>query len=149
LRYQGDKFTARFDANCYIHITRKMDTHDITRGRLEELDEPAALAYILSTLPPGALVIGVNTDGLFMPSEQREIAEHIPGAELTMIPSPDGHDGFLLEFEQINRHILKFLNERLPEIYQGRGVDVSEQNLSFEVTRTSTFGEAEVDVAMW
>jgi len=149
LRYQGDKFTARFDANCYIHITRKMDTHDVVRGRLEGLDESAALARILSSLPPRALVIGIETDGLFTPSEQHEIAEHIPGAELTMIPSPDGHDGFLLEFEQINRHILRFLKERLPEIYEGHGADVSAQNTSFEVTRTSTFGEAEVDVTMW
>jgi homoserine O-acetyltransferase len=149
LRYQGDKFTARFDANCYIHITRKMDTHDLTRGRSEGLDESAALARILSTLPPGALIIGIETDGLFTPSEQHELAEYIPGAQLIIIPSPDGHDGFLLEFEQINRHVLGFLKARMPEIYEGRGTDVSEQGISFEVTRTSTFGEAEVDVTMW
>jgi len=116
---------------------------------MEGLDESAALARILSTVPPGALVIGVESDGLFTPNEQREIAGHIPGAELTIISSPDGHDGFLLEFEQINRHILGFLKKRLPEIYEGRGADVSEQSTSFEVTRTSTFGEAEVDVTMW
>src|SRR4051794_35464692 len=28
LRYQGNKFIGRFDANCYIAITRKLDTHD-------------------------------------------------------------------------------------------------------------------------
>ncbi|KAJ3493471.1 hypothetical protein NLJ89_g11010 [Agrocybe chaxingu] len=36
LRYQGDKFTARFDANCYIHITRKLDSHDVARGRVAD-----------------------------------------------------------------------------------------------------------------
>lgn len=148
LRYQGDKFTARFDANCYIHITRKMDTHDVARGRSTETDETKALAQVLRTLPPNALVIGIQTDGLFTVSEQREIAEHIPGAELVIIDSPDGHDGFLLEFEQINGHILRFLHEVLPEIYQGKAAEVPD-NASFEVTRTSTFGEAEVDVTMW
>ncbi|KAG9541833.1 homoserine O-acetyltransferase, partial [Aureobasidium melanogenum] len=34
LRYQGEKFIKRFDANCYIAITRKLDTHDVSRGRL-------------------------------------------------------------------------------------------------------------------
>ena len=27
LRYQGEKFVSRFDANCYIAITRKLDSH--------------------------------------------------------------------------------------------------------------------------
>ena len=107
LRYQGDKFTARFDANCYIHITRKLDTHDVSRGRqLPGEDEFTALARVLNSAPRRALVIGVHSDGLFTPNEQREIAEHIPNAELIIIPSPEGHDGFLLEFELINGHIM-------------------------------------------
>ncbi|PVF99020.1 homoserine O-acetyltransferase [Serendipita vermifera] len=150
LRYQGDKFTSRFDANCYIHITRKMDTHDVGRDRsgVEE-NSPVALAQALSTLPKGALVIGVETDGLFTPSEQMELAEYIPEAELVMIKSKDGHDGFLLEFEQINSHILRFLHKFLHDLYAA-DVQVDDQlKESFEITKTSTFGEAEVDVAMW
>lgn len=170
LRYQGDKFTARFDANCYIHITRKMDTHDVSRDRLlpeEEAEPSKALTRILSTLPKGALVIGVESDGLFTPNEQRELAAHIPEAELIMIQSKDGHDGFLLEFEELNRcaytlhvlgayflmdvcrHVLGYLQRELPELYVGDVQVDKEQIENFEVTRTSTFGEAEVDVAMW
>ena len=99
LRYQGDKFVHRFDANCYIHLTRKMDTHDLARGRGAVLDEvtgergPTTLAKALAQLPSKALVIGIESDGLFTTSEQREIAAHIPGATLVIIPSPDGHDG--------------------------------------------------------
>jgi homoserine O-acetyltransferase len=33
LRYQADKFNERFDANCYIALSRKMDGHDVSRGR--------------------------------------------------------------------------------------------------------------------
>lgn len=150
LRYQGDKFTSRFDANCYIHITRKMDTHDIARDRYDvqcPADESLALASVLSTLPPRALVIGVQTDGLFMVSEQREIAEHVPDAELVIIDSPDGHDGFLLEFKQINTHILRFLKKEYPEYYE---VEVeAEPGEDFEIKKTSVFGEAEADVTRW
>ncbi|KAG8776578.1 homoserine O- acetyltransferase [Serendipita sp. 397] len=156
LRYQGDKFTGRFDANCYIHITRKMDTHDLARDRNGVTDPhqtpsggSEALVNVLATLPRGALVIGVETDGLFTPSEQRELAEHIPEAELVMIQSKDGHDGFLLEFQEINRHVLGFLHRVLPELYVGKANVNEVQKQDFEVTRTSTFGEAEVDVAMW
>ncbi|KAJ3561125.1 hypothetical protein NP233_g10387 [Leucocoprinus birnbaumii] len=89
LRYQGDKFIARFDANCYIHITRKLDTHDVARGRTPSgISDSDALKHVLATLPPRALVISIATDGLFTPSEQREIAENIPDAELVTVPSP-------------------------------------------------------------
>lgn len=51
LRYQGDKFVNRFDANCYINLTRKMDSHDIgkDRGKLED---------VLSSIQQQTLVIG-------------------------------------------------------------------------------------------
>ncbi|KAI0671541.1 homoserine O-acetyltransferase [Trametes maxima] len=153
LRYQGDKFTSRFDANCYIHITRKLDTHDVARGRLLEPveDEDSALARVLGTEPPRALVIGIESDGLFMPAEQRVIAEHIPGAELAMIPSPEGHDGFLLEFELINKHILGHLKSEFPEYYSteagGEVIETPEED--FSIKKTSMFGEAEADITRW
>ncbi len=151
LRYQGDKFVSRFDANCYIHITRKMDTHDIGRGRArsgeEEEDESAAVRRELRRLPHNALVIGIQTDGLFMPSEQREIAEQIVGGTLVMIDSQNGHDGFLLEFEQINSHVMAFLRGAYPELYDGW----EEREVNFRIEKTSMFGEAEsaLDVTMW
>ncbi|KAF9446735.1 homoserine O-acetyltransferase [Macrolepiota fuliginosa MF-IS2] len=150
LRYQGDKFIARFDANCYIHITRKLDTHDIARDRIpREVADSEALKQILSTLPPHALVISIATDGLFTPSEQREIAENIPGAELVTVPSPDGHDGFLLEFEVINGHILGFLKRMFPDYYVS-GDDVEDEpEEGFSIKKTSVFGEAEVDITRW
>ena len=150
LRYQGEKFTSRFDANCYIHITRKLDTHDVARGRLLHPgeDENAALARVLSTEPPRTIVIGIQTDGLFTPNEQGEIADHIPGAELIIIPSPEGHDGFLLEFEIINSHIMKFLKREFPTYYE-TVVDDGTPTEGFEIKKTSLFGEAEADLTRW
>jgi homoserine O-acetyltransferase len=51
LRYQGDKFINRFDANCYIALTRKMDTHDLGRGR-------GIYEEVLASTKQNALVIG-------------------------------------------------------------------------------------------
>ncbi|KAF7727637.1 homoserine O- acetyltransferase [Apophysomyces ossiformis] len=144
LRYQGDKFINRFDANCYIALTRKMDTHDLSRGRGDFQDA-------LKSIQQPALVIGIESDGLFTISEQYELAEGIPNATMTEIESPDGHDGFLLEFDQINRHISSFIKEVLPEIYETNVVDEEEQlqEEALKATKTSLFGEAEVDITQW
>ncbi|GAA5997145.1 homoserine O-acetyltransferase [Rhodotorula paludigena] len=148
LRYQGDKFVSRFDANCYIHLTRKMDAHDVGRNR--PTSPPP-----LSSVPEGALVIAISTDGLFTLVEQRELAAALPGAELVVIDSPDGHDGFLLEFEQINEHVLQWLHARLPEVYEGAPLvepDRDEAGKGFEVKKASLFGEAEgedQDITRW
>lgn len=148
LRYQGDKFISRFDANCYIHITRKLDTHDLARRRkLPGESDDAALHRMLSTLPPRALVIGIQTDGLFTTSEQREIAEHIPGSELIIISSPEGHDGFLLEFELINDHIMRSLRSEFPQYYAG--IEEERPEEGFDIKKTSMFGEAEADITRW
>ena len=158
LRYQGDKFASRFDANCYIHISRKLDTHDLARDRrftpttdsasFTDPDADAALASVLSHLSTQTLVISISSDGLFTPSEQSLIASCIPDAKLVTIPSPDGHDGFLLEFEAINMVILEWMMEKLPEIMSVAAADVVEPR-DFSITKTSMFGEAEADVAQW
>ncbi|CAO3591991.1 unnamed protein product [Absidia cylindrospora] len=144
LRYQGDKFISRFDANCYIALTRKMDTHDLSRGRGD-------YGHILTTIQQPTLVIGIESDGLFTISEQYELADGIPGAEMIVIQSSDGHDGFLLEFDQINRHILKFEKDVLPEIYETNVISLEEAEKEEELkaTKTSLFGEAEVDITQW
>lgn len=158
LRYQGDKFIKRFDANCYIAITRKLDTHDLSRYRYPEgsdpetLDPVTALQHALSLIEQPTLVLGIQSDGLFTFAEQQELAAHIPNATLKTIDSPDGHDAFLLEFEQVNRHLVGFLEQTLPEIMQRS--PVTDANIlpdsGMAATKTSTFGEAEVDdITAW
>ncbi|EFX05905.1 homoserine O-acetyltransferase [Grosmannia clavigera kw1407] len=130
LHYQGEKFIGRFDANCYLHLTHKMDSHDVIRGRgLEnlELNRPAIDGYesdeetlrkILSKVPPGALVISVETDALFLPEQQRRLAACLPNASISILKSSDGHDGFLLEFEQLDALIQAKLRVDISQFYQ-------------------------------
>lgn len=162
LRYQGTKFIKRFDANCYISITRKLDTHDITRGKVEELDEQKQesldvyedpLPGFLQTLKKPHLVIGIASDGLFTYGEQELLGKNIPNSILKRLDSPEGHDAFLLEFELINNYCLDFLHANLPEYY-----DVSNDELfkdwadhvqDVDNGGESVFGEAEKNITNW
>jgi homoserine O-acetyltransferase len=145
LRYQGQKFVKRFDSNCYIAMTRKLDTHDVSRGRAPTIADALAL------IEQPTLVLGIESDGLFTFAEQEEIAEHVRDARLERIESAEGHDAFLLQFEQVNHYILGFLREALPDIMarEGDSEAVVEASVG-EMSKSSTFGEAEVgDITAW
>jgi homoserine O-acetyltransferase len=61
----------------------------------------------LGMIKANTLCIGIDSDNLFPPQEQKYMAEHIPGARFTEITSAFGHDGFLLEWQQIKDAIEK------------------------------------------
>ncbi|KAL8719873.1 MAG: hypothetical protein Q9181_007999 [Wetmoreana brouardii] len=157
LRYQGQKFVKRFDSNCYIAITRKLDTHDVSRHRVSPgTPSPEATAIALSQIQQPALVIGIESDGLFTFAEQQEIAAGIPNSRLRNIDSPEGHDAFLLQFEQVNSYILEFFREVLPDIMGAPSRVAAEERSDGTdgeigtIKKTSTFGEAEVgDITAW
>ena len=126
LDYQGQKFIRRFDANCYISLTQKMDTHDIYRSHFSETTTTKGDEYVHRNGNPTdfddikavkALVIGVESDVLFSREQQLRVADQYPGTKCVMLQSPDGHDGFLLEFERLNDLILEHLQRECPEIY--------------------------------
>lgn len=144
LRYQGDKFVKRFDSNCYIAMTRKLDTHDVSRHRAD------TIADALAMIEQPTLVLGIESDGLFTFAEQEEIARHVKHARLERIDSPEGHDAFLLQFEQVNRYILEFLCDVLPEIMSQEGSRDAEEMSIGQLAKSSVFGEAEVgDITAW
>ena len=154
LRYQGEKFVKRFDSNCYIAITRKLDTHDVSRYRVSQ-DTPNEITAALSQIEQPTLVLGIESDGLFTFAEQQELAAAISDSRLQTIDSPEGHDAFLLQFEQVNSHILGFFREVLPDIMEvpgdyAEGLIEGEADAVGVITKNSTFGEAEVeDITAW
>jgi homoserine O-acetyltransferase len=104
-RYQGEKLAQRFNAFSYYFLSKSMDTHNVGRDR-QSVEK--ALEIILAK----TLVIGISTDILFPVTEQKYLAENIPYAELSIIHSHYGHDGFLLEYEQIEVVIKGFINKK-------------------------------------
>jgi homoserine O-acetyltransferase len=103
-RYQGEKLARRFNAYSYWHLSKIMDSHDIGRGR-------NGLVSALNEIKSRTLVIGVNSDQIFPIQEQRFIANNIPNAEFLEINSIYGHDGFLLEQEQLTQVLKTFLSD--------------------------------------
>ncbi len=104
-RYQGEKLAKRFNAFSYYFLSKGMDAHNVGRGR-------GKAEKALSLIKAKTLVIGITTDILFPLNEQKFIAENIPNAEFKAIDSLYGHDGFLLEFEQIQKLISSFISDQ-------------------------------------
>lgn len=95
LSHQGDKLAARFDPNSYIVLSEAMNHHDVGRGR-------GGVVAALKGVRSNVTIAGITTDRLYPRELQEELARLIPRAGyMTAIPSPAGHDGFLLETEQV------------------------------------------------
>ncbi len=105
-KYQGEKLAKRFNAFSYYFLSKSMDAQNVGRGR-------GGIENALQKIKANTLVLGIFTDILFPISEQQFIANHISGANFIGIYSLYGHDGFLLEFEQIEVIISSFLTEKL------------------------------------
>ncbi|EWY90151.1 hypothetical protein FOYG_07762 [Fusarium oxysporum NRRL 32931] len=108
LRYQAEKFNARFDANCYLHILDKIDSHDIARVRYPSLSDDEAILKVLSQIRKPALVVGAPTDGLYPPSEQMFLSQGLKNATFATLQSDGGHDAFLIQGEQSNELLRSF-----------------------------------------
>nr|WP_233276022.1 homoserine O-acetyltransferase [Isoptericola variabilis] len=105
LDHHGDKLARRFDANSYLVLTESMLTHDLGRDR-------GGVEAALSQITARTLVVAVDSDRLFPPEQSGRIATWVPGAEpLRIVTSDFGHDGFLIEFDQLGPIVREFLAE--------------------------------------
>lgn len=108
LQNHADKFSGAFDANCYLYLSRASDLFDFAEhgGSLKAAFSRLMLERVL--------VIGVETDMLFPPHQQRELAERFAKVckdtihvELDCIR---GHDSFLVEMDAFRPVICDFFD---------------------------------------
>jgi len=104
LTYHGGELVARFDANSYVCLTRAMDSHDVGRSR-------GGVSRALASVRIPTLVVSIDSDGLYPPAEQQELARLIPDAELHTLRSQHGHDGFLIETDQLEHRVRSFRDD--------------------------------------
>jgi homoserine O-acetyltransferase len=107
LRYKGNRFTERFDANSYLYITKALDYFDLCSG-----DGHLAEAFIRSQ-GVTFLVISFTSDWLYPAYHSKEMVSALTAAGVDVsycnIESTWGHDAFLLEVETMTMLISRFL----------------------------------------
>ena len=96
LDHQADKLAHRFDAGSYVALTDAMSTWDLGRGR-------GGVDAALASIRVPVVVGGIDTDRLYPIHQQQRIAAIAPACVdgLRVIPSLFGHDGFLVERDEV------------------------------------------------
>ena len=108
LHYQGRDLAGRFDANSYLYLTRAMDLYDVGAGYASHEE-----AY--SRIEAEMLFVGISSDWLFPAAEVRGVAEKAGAAGVEAryeeIQSPNGHDAFLKDWDELRAAVGPFLSE--------------------------------------
>ncbi|MEQ9426349.1 MAG: homoserine O-acetyltransferase [Cyclobacteriaceae bacterium] len=102
-KYQGEKLTKRFNAYTYWTLSKAMDSHNIGRNR-------GGFEKALAQIKARSLFIGIDSDLLFPIQEQQLLNTLTPKSELEIVTSKFGHDGFLIEMDEISAIIKKHLD---------------------------------------
>jgi homoserine O-acetyltransferase len=95
-----------------------MDRHDVTRtGKSYE--------SVLQSIQQPTAIVAINSDLLYPPVEQEELAKYIPNSELFWLRSPHGHDAFLMDgdMDALNDLLVTFGNGW--EMGNGRGLGMA------------------------
>jgi len=116
LKYQGDAFVHRFDANSYLYISKAMDYFDLANGR-------GSLVEVFEGVQAEFLVVSFTSDWLFPTYQSKEMvralqANGVPTTFLE-IPSTYGHDSFLLPSTQLANAVTDFLAHVHQHVRQG------------------------------
>ncbi|MCH9704813.1 MAG: homoserine O-acetyltransferase [Proteobacteria bacterium] len=108
LRYQGTKFSTRFDANTYLLMTRALDYFDPAadcNGDLVKALAPATAQFLL---------LSFSSDWRFPPEHSRHIVQALLAGNKNVsyleIEADTGHDSFLLTNAQYHNAIATFMN---------------------------------------
>jgi homoserine O-acetyltransferase/O-succinyltransferase len=108
LRYQGNAFVGRFDANSYLYMTRAMDYFDVA------LDYGGTLANAFRGTKTRFCIVSFTSDWLFPTPENRTIVHALNAAAANVsfveIETDRGHDAFLLDEPELFATISGFLS---------------------------------------
>ena len=113
LKYQGNRFVGRFDANSYLYITRAIDYFDIS-ARTD-----GDLIKALKDVKMPFMMVSFTSDWLFPPNQSQDVVKAMlkNGTNISYcnIESSYGHDAFLLEVETLGNLLCNFIKNSYTE----------------------------------
>ena len=108
LQYQGNKFIERFDANCFLYITKAADYFDLAREYGND-----SLVKAFSLCKTKFLVVSYSSDWLYPTYQSKEMVTAMKknGLDVSFceIDAQWGHDAFLLPDLRLDNLITGFL----------------------------------------
>ncbi|MCK6579079.1 MAG: homoserine O-acetyltransferase [Anaerolineae bacterium] len=108
LKYQGEKFLKRFDANSYLYITKACDYFDIGEGA-------PTLADALRVAKARFLVVSFSSDWLYTPEQALDLVTALEAVgrdvRYHLIHADFGHDSFLVEVDLMTNVVGGYLSE--------------------------------------
>ncbi len=106
LKYRGDSFVQRFDANTYLYLTKALDYFDLA--------EDGSLTKTFQNTKASFLVISFSSDWLYPAYQSKELVKALKVNDLDVsnveINTNYGHDAFLIEVDGQSRLISHFLS---------------------------------------
>lgn len=115
LRYQGERFSERFDANSYLLMTKALDYFDPARGVVDDdkLSDAEALRQALKDTTCKFLIVSFTTDWRFAPERSQEIVDALisngKAVSYINVKAPYGHDSFLFDIPTYRQAVYNFL----------------------------------------
>jgi len=113
LRYRGNQFVDRFDANSYLYITKAMDIFDLAQGF-------PSLGAAIERVKARVLVISFTSDWLYPTYQSLEIVSALRSRNRDVayceLSSNYGHDAFLVEVGEQTELVRGFLGRVYREV---------------------------------
>lgn len=102
LNHHGKKLTNRFNLSAYKLMNQLLKTIDITYNR-------GSFLKVVSKINSHIHIVTINSDLFFKPEENWKTYEKLKSinkkVNIYEINSIHGHDGFLIEFEQLSKYL--------------------------------------------
>ncbi len=106
LKYRGESFVQRFDANSYLYLSKALDYFDLA----EDVDLQKVFKGVLNKF----LIITFTSDWLYPSYQSKEMVKAMKANDIDVsfieINTSYGHDSFLVEIEGQSKLVKHFLS---------------------------------------